>query len=61
MKKYCRVRHTRYGYITLHMRTERWIPKATNTHLQYLTLTFLLQLWLHEHAPLLRYMSCSSL
>ena len=33
-----------------------WIPKATNTHSQYLTLTaFPLQQWLHEGAWVLRY------
>ena len=37
------------------MRTACWIPKATNTHLQYVTLiAFPLQQWLHERASLLR-------
>ena len=34
-----------------------WIPKATNTHLQYVILiAFPLQNWLHERALLFRYM-----
>ena len=38
------------------MRTACRIPKATNTHLQYVILiAFPLQQWLHEHALMLRY------
>jgi len=38
------------------MRIACWIPKATNTHSQYVILTaFPLQQWLHESASLLRY------
>jgi hypothetical protein len=33
-----------------------WIPKATATHSEYVTLTaFQLQQWLHERASMLRY------
>jgi hypothetical protein len=39
------------------MRIACWIPKATNTQSQYVTLTaFPLQQWLHERASMLRYM-----
>ena len=38
------------------MRIAYWIPKATNTHSQYVILiAFPLQQWLHERASLLRY------
>ena len=38
------------------MRIACWIPKATNTHSQYVILiTFPLQQWLHERASMLRY------
>jgi len=37
------------------MRMACWIPKATNTHSQYITLIpFPLQYWLHERAYMLR-------
>ena len=33
-----------------------WVPKATDTHLQYVIISaFPLQQWLREHAPVLRY------
>ena len=33
-----------------------WIPKATNTHLQYvMPIAFPLQQWLHERVSMLRY------
>jgi hypothetical protein len=33
-----------------------WLPKSTNTHSEYITLTaFPLQSWLHEREPMLRY------
>ena len=33
-----------------------WIPKATNTHSEYVILTaFPLQQWLHERTSMLRY------
>jgi hypothetical protein len=38
------------------MRIASWISKATDTHSEYVTLTaFILQLWLHERASMLRY------
>ena len=39
-----------------HMRIAYWVPKATNTHSQYVILiAFSLQQWLHEQALMLRY------
>ena len=39
-----------------HMRIACRIPNATNTHSQHvLLIAFALQLWLHEHASMLRY------
>jgi hypothetical protein len=43
------------------MRFACWIPKATNTHTQYVILiAFPLQLWLNERSSVLRhtYMAC---
>jgi hypothetical protein len=38
------------------MRIAAWIPKATNTHSEYVILiAFALQEWLHERASMLRY------
>jgi hypothetical protein len=38
------------------MRIARWIPKATDTHSEYVILiAFPLQQWLHERASMLRY------
>jgi hypothetical protein len=38
------------------LRISRWLPKATNIHSKYETLTaFSLQQWLHNRASLLRY------
>jgi hypothetical protein len=38
------------------MRIACWIPKATDTHSEYVTLKYLpLQQWLHERASVLRY------
>ena len=38
------------------MRISGWVPKATNTHPEYVTLiAFPLQQWLHERASMLRY------
>ena len=54
MEKYCRA-----GQATdamWRMRIAGWIPKATNTHSQYVKLTaFPLQQWLHERSPMLRF------
>jgi hypothetical protein len=44
------------------MRIACWIPKATNTHSEYVILiAFPLQQWLHEHASVLRYTYLASL
>jgi len=41
---------------TRRMRMACWIPKATNTHLEYVTVAvFLLQQWLNERGSLLRH------
>jgi len=43
------------------LRSAFWIPKATNTHSEYIILiTFPLQQWLHESASILRctYIAC---
>ena len=38
------------------MRIAIWIPKITNTHLEFvIPITFLLQHWLHQGASVLRY------
>jgi hypothetical protein len=43
------------------MRISRWVPKATNTHSEYVTrIAFPLQRWLHERVSMLRYTGCSS-
>jgi hypothetical protein len=44
------------------MRIACWIPKATNTHSEYATITdFPLQQWLQERASMLRYSTLSVL
>ena len=44
------------------MRIECWIPKATNTHSEYVILiAFPLQQWLREHASVLRHTYIDSL
>jgi len=44
------------------MRIACWIPKATNTHSQYVILiTFPLQEWLYEDTSMLRYMQVACL
>jgi hypothetical protein len=50
--------HTTIG----RMRIACWIPKATNTHSEYVILVaFPLQQWLHERASVLRYTHIASL
>jgi len=40
-----------------HIRIACWVPKATNTHSEYVILiAFQLQQWLYEHASMLHYM-----
>ena len=42
--------------MTCRMLIARWIPKATNTHSEYVILiAFPPQQWLHERASMLRY------
>ena len=42
---------------TWHMHIACWIPKATNTHSEYvLLIVFQLQQWFHKHASMLNYM-----
>ena len=56
------VERVRPQMATWRMRVACWIPKATNTHSDYVTLiAFPLQQWLHEHASMLRhtYNGCS--
>jgi hypothetical protein len=45
------------GQMTIwRMRFARWIPKSTNTHWHYVTITPCPpQQWLHERASMLRY------
>jgi hypothetical protein len=41
---------------TWRMHISRWVPKATDTHSEYVILiAFLLQQWLRERATMLRY------
>ena len=37
------------------MRIASWISKATDTHSEYVLITFPLQQWLYERASMLRY------
>ena len=54
LKKYCRAWQATDD--ALRMRIVCWIPKATNTHTQYVTLiAFALQQWLQEGALTLCY------
>jgi hypothetical protein len=44
------------------MRISRWVPKATNTHSEYVIfIAFPLQQWLHECASVLPYTHIASL
>jgi len=39
-----------------HMHISRWLPKATNTHSEYvMVIVFPLRQWLHKSASVLRY------
>jgi len=54
MEKYCKAVLATDG--TRRMRIAYWIPKTTNTHLEYIILiAFPLQQWMHGSASLLRY------
>jgi hypothetical protein len=55
MEKHGKVRQVTYDNILRRMRTTCYIPKATNTHSQYIILIdFPLQQWLQECASTLR-------
>jgi len=55
-QKYRRVRQDTDDNITRRMRIACWLPKATNTHSQYVILiAFPLKQWLQERAPISRY------
>jgi hypothetical protein len=56
VKKYYRAGQATDESITPLMRIAFWVPKATNTHLEYVILSgFPLQPWLYERASMLRY------
>ena len=51
MEKYCKTVQATDDNITRLMCIARWVPKATNTHIEYaILIAFPLQKWLHEHA-----------
>ena len=55
-ENYCTTRQTTDDYIICRVRIACWIPKATNTHSEYVIfIAFPLQQWLHECASMLRY------
>ena len=55
-KKFGRTRQATDDNAILRMRIARWIPKATNAHLEYVTLiAFPWQQWSCERASMLRY------
>ena len=54
--KYCRSRLATDDNKIRRMRIACWIPKATNTHSEYVTIiVFPLQQWLHESTSMLHY------
>jgi hypothetical protein len=56
MEKILYVRSVSDEDIILRMRIACWIPKATNTHSEYVILiAFLPKTWLYERALVLRY------
>jgi len=56
VEKYCRAGQVTDDNIIRRMHIACWIPKATNIHPYYVTLTaYLLQQWFHERDPILRY------
>jgi len=60
VEKYRRAGQATDDNIMLLMRTTCWIPKAENTHSEYVTfIAFPLQQWLQDRASLLRY-TCST-
>ena len=62
MEKYCTAGQITDNNMIRRMRIACWIPKATNTHSEYLIhIAFPLQHWLHERAYVLRYTCNASL
>jgi hypothetical protein len=60
MEKYRRAGHVPDDNIILRTRIAGWIPKATNTHSEYVIhIAFPLHKWLHERASMLRYTNAS--
>jgi hypothetical protein len=56
MEKYSRAGQATDDKTIRRMRIACWIPKATNTHSEYVILIVVpLQQWLHERASMLRY------
>ena len=54
-KKYCRAGHATDVNIIQRMRIASEVPRATNTHSEYVMLiAFPLQQWLREHVSVLR-------
>ena len=54
VEKYCKPRYNMMKIRRMHI--ECWIPKATNTHSEYVIhIAFPLQLWLHERTSMSRY------
>ena len=54
VEKYCRPGQATDGNIIQCMSFARWVPKATDTHLEYVTFIALpLQQWLHQPHPML--------
>ena len=62
MVNYCRGGQATGNNIIRRMRIACWVPKATNTHSEYVILiAFPLQQWLHERTSMLRYSTLSVL
>jgi len=60
-KKYCRDGHATDDNIILRMLFAGCIPKATDTHSQYVILIVLpLRQWLHKRVSVLMYVHCLS-
>jgi hypothetical protein len=55
VEKYGIARQTTDHNVIRRMRIACWIPKATDTHSEYVLITFPLQRWLYERASMLRY------
>jgi hypothetical protein len=56
VEKYCAAGGATNDNIIRRMEAACWLPKATNTHLEYVILTaFILQQWLQERTSKLRY------